>query len=174
MRIKRETGERKSDLKCAKQHCKYSYNFSDSSTYALAYVITPASEVPQLIGYLFDFKLEHEVLAVKPLSGTNTGENIAKELNAVADCWDIERAKIHLVIYDSRNNAVKDVRIAEDDSIRCFIHTLQKAIAESLKVQPEVTTMIAGGRRLIMHFNQSGLAREKLLAIQKDLNLIEH
>ncbi|GBP04104.1 hypothetical protein EVAR_96996_1 [Eumeta japonica] len=42
------------------------------------------------------------------------------------------------------------------DSARCFIHTLQRAINESLKVQTEVTAMIAAGRRLVTHFNHSG------------------
>ena len=121
-----------------------------------------------------DFKLEHGVLAMKPFSGTHTGENIAKELNAVADRWDIEHDKIHLLVHDSGANMVKGVRLAEYDSARCFIHMLQRAITESLKVQPEVTTMIAAGRRLVTHFNHSGLAQEKLLVIQKELNLPEH
>ncbi|KAF2891023.1 hypothetical protein ILUMI_15150 [Ignelater luminosus] len=121
-----------------------------------------------------EFKLEHGVLAMKPFSGSHTGENIAKELNIVANRWDIEHTKIHVLIHDSGANMVKGVRLAEYDSARCFIHTLQRAINESLKVQAEVTTMIATGRRLVMHFNHSGLAQEKLLRIQKELNLPEH
>lgn len=34
--------------------------------------------------------------------------------------------------------------------------------------------MIAAGRRVVMHFNHSGSTQEKLLAIQKELNLPEH
>lgn len=111
---------------------------------------------------------------MKPFLGSHTGENIAKELNTVAIRWDIEKGKIHLLIHDSGANMVKGVRLAEYDSARCFIHTLQRAINESLQAQDEVTTMIATGRRLVTHFNHSGLAQEKLLAIQKELNLPEH
>nr|XP_053615039.1 zinc finger BED domain-containing protein 4-like [Plodia interpunctella] len=101
-----------------------------------------------------EFKLEHGVLAMKPFSGSHT--------------------KIHLLIHDSGANMVKGVRLAKYDSARCFIHTLQRAINESLKVQTEVTAMIAAGRRLVTHFNHSGLAQEKLLTIQKELSLPEH
>ncbi|KAF2889622.1 hypothetical protein ILUMI_16551, partial [Ignelater luminosus] len=111
---------------------------------------------------------------MKPFSGSHTGENIAKKLNIVAKRWDIEHTKIHVLIHDSGANMVKGVRLAEYDSARCFIHTLQRAINESLKVQAVVTTMIATGRRLVTHFNHSGLAQEKLLSIQKELNLPEH
>ncbi|CAK1592037.1 unnamed protein product [Parnassius mnemosyne] len=121
-----------------------------------------------------EFKLEHGVLAMKPFLGSHSGENIAKELNTVANCWDLEHSKIHLFIHDSGANMVKGVRLVEYDFARCFIHTLQRAINESLKAQVEVTTMIASGRRLVTHFNHSGLAQEKLLAIQKELNLPEH
>ncbi|KAF2902210.1 hypothetical protein ILUMI_03986 [Ignelater luminosus] len=121
-----------------------------------------------------EFKLEHGVLAIKPFSGSPTGENIAKELNIVANRWDIEHTKIHVLIHDSGANMVKGVPLAEYDSARCFIQTLQRAINESLKVQAEVTTMIATGRRLVTHFNHSGLAQEKLLRIQKELDLPEH
>ncbi|KAF2882687.1 hypothetical protein ILUMI_23489 [Ignelater luminosus] len=120
------------------------------------------------------FKLEHGVLAMKPFSGSHTGENIAKELNIVANRWDIEHNKIHVLIHDSGANMVKGVRLAEYNSARCFIHMLQRAINESLKVQAEVTTMIGTGRRLVTHFNHSGLAQEKLLRIHKELNLPEH
>lgn len=67
---------------------------------------------------------------------------------------------------------VKGVRVAEYDSARCFIHSLQRVVTESLKIQPEVIGMIAKG--LVTHFNHSCLARQKLLAIQKELSLPEH
>ncbi|GBP92793.1 hypothetical protein EVAR_67505_1 [Eumeta japonica] len=103
---------------------------------------------------------------MKLFSGTHTGENIAKERNAIANRWDIEHDKIHLLIHDSGANMVKGVRLAEYDSARCFIHTTQKDIIESLEVEPEVIAIIAADRRLVTHFNHSGLAQENLLAIQ--------
>lgn len=74
---------------------------------------------------------------MKPFSGSHAGENIAMELNNVANRWDIEHTKIHLLIHDSGANMVKGVRLAKYDSARCFIHKLQRAINESLKVQTE-------------------------------------
>ncbi|XP_072949711.1 zinc finger BED domain-containing protein 4-like [Epargyreus clarus] len=111
---------------------------------------------------------------MKPFSGSHTEENIAKDLNIVANRWDIEHTKIHLLIHNSDANMVKGARLAEYDSARCFIHTLQRAINESLKVQAEVTAMIATGKRLVAHFNHSGIAQENLLMIQQKINLPEH
>ncbi|GLV33327.1 hypothetical protein CBL_08597 [Carabus blaptoides fortunei] len=85
-----------------------------------------------------EFQLQHDVLAMKPFSGSHTGENIAKDLNAIAARWDIEKNKIHLLIHDSGANMVKGAR-----------------------VQAEILDMIATGRRLVTHFNHSGLAQEK-------------
>lgn len=121
-----------------------------------------------------EFQLQHGVLAMKPFSGSHTGENIAKELNAIAARWDIDRNKIHLLIHDSGANMVKGVRVAEYDSARCFIHSLQRVVIEAMKVQAEVLDVIATGRRLVTHFNHSSLAQEKLLAIQKELHLPQH
>ena len=70
-----------------------------------------------------EFKLEHGVLAMKPFSGSHTGENIAMELNNIANRWDIEHTKIHLFIHDSGANIVKGVRLAKYDSARFFIHS---------------------------------------------------
>ncbi|KAI4454142.1 zinc finger bed domain-containing protein 4 [Holotrichia oblita] len=98
-----------------------------------------------------EFQLQHGVLAMKPFSGSHTGENIAKELNAIAARWDIEKNKLHLLIHDSSANML--------------------VVNEAMKVQAEVLDMIATGRRLVTHFNHSGLAQEQLLAIQKELNL---
>lgn len=121
-----------------------------------------------------DFKPEHGVLAIKPFSGSHTGENIANELKVIAARWNIPLNKIHVVVHDSGANMVKGVRVAEYDSARCFIHSLQRVITESLKCQPDLMEMLAASRRIVTHFNHSGLAQEKLKAIQKELKLPEH
>ncbi|XP_072936589.1 zinc finger BED domain-containing protein 4-like [Epargyreus clarus] len=107
-------------------------------------------------------------------SRSHTGENIANELHVIAARWNIPLNKIHIVVHDSGANMVKGVRVAEYDSARCFIHSLQRVITESLKCQPDLMEMLAASRRIVTHFNHSGLAQEKLKAIQKELNLPEH
>lgn len=71
-----------------------------------------------------EFKIEYAVLAMKPFSGSHTGDNIAKELNSIATCWDIPNSKIHLLVHDSGANMVKGVKVARFGSARCFIHSL--------------------------------------------------
>ncbi|KAF2897618.1 hypothetical protein ILUMI_08558 [Ignelater luminosus] len=121
-----------------------------------------------------EFILEHGVLAMKSFPGSHSGINIAKELNAITERWNIPQSKIHLLVHDSGSNMIKGVRDAGYDSGRCFIHSLQRAIEESLKSQPEVQQMIAAARRIVIHFNHSGLAEQKLKSIQQELNLPNH
>lgn len=121
-----------------------------------------------------EFILEHGVLAMKPFSGSHTGENIGKELNVIAERWDIPQSKIHLLVHDSGANMIKGVRVAEYDSAKCFIHSLQRAVNESLKSQSEVLETVAAARRIVTHFNHSGVAQQKLKAIRQELNLPDH
>lgn len=121
-----------------------------------------------------EFKLEHAVLAMKPFPGSHTGENIAQEFNIIVARWNIPLNKIHLFVHDSGANIVKGVRVAEFDSARCFIHSIQRAVVESLKSQAELVDMLAAARRIVTHFNHSGLAQGKLKDIQKELKLPEH
>ncbi|XP_054744485.1 zinc finger BED domain-containing protein 4-like [Anastrepha obliqua] len=121
-----------------------------------------------------EFILEHSVLAMKSFPGSHSGINIAKELNAIIERWNIPQSKIHLLVHDSGSNMIKGVQDSGYDSGRCFIHSLQRAIEESLKSQPEVLQMIAATRRIVTHFNHSGLAEQKLKSIQQELNLPNH
>lgn len=121
-----------------------------------------------------DLILEHGVLAMKPFSGSHTGDNIAKELNAIAEVWDIPKNKIHLLVHDSGANMIKGVRVAQYDSAKCFIHSLQRSVEESIKAQEEVREMVAAARRIVTHFNHSGTAQQKLKSIRQELNLPDH
>lgn len=121
-----------------------------------------------------EFILEHSVLAMKSFPGSHSGINIAKELNTITERWNFPQSKIHLLVHDSGSNMIKGVRDAGYDSGRCFIHSLQRAIEESLKSQPEILQMIATARRIVTHFNHSGLAEQKLKSIQQELNLPNH
>lgn len=72
------------------------------------------------------------------------------------------------------HDMIKGVRDAGYDSGRCFIHSLQRAIEESLKSQKEVLQMVAAARRIVTHFNHSSLAEQKLKSIQQELKLPNH
>lgn len=121
-----------------------------------------------------DFILKHGVLAMKPFEGSHTGTNIAKELNHIAEKWNIPHNKMHLIVHDSGANMIKGVRDAEYESAKCFIHSLQRAVEESLKSQMEIIQTIAAARRIVTHFNHSGIAQEKLKLIRQELNLPNH
>lgn len=111
---------------------------------------------------------------MKPFVGSHTGDNIAKELNAIAERCNIPQSKIHLLVHDSGANMIKGVQLAEYDSAKCFIHSLQRAVEKTLKFQGEVLEMIAAARRIVTHFNHSGIAKEKLKSIRQELSLPNH
>lgn len=78
---------------------------------------------------------------MKPFLGSHSGTNIAKELNAITERWNIPQSRIHLLVHDCGAIMIKGVRDAGYHSGRCFIHSLQIAVEESLKSQLEVLHM---------------------------------
>ncbi|KAF2905651.1 hypothetical protein ILUMI_00529 [Ignelater luminosus] len=71
-----------------------------------------------------EFIHERGVLAMKPFADSHTGNNITKELNAIAERWNIPQSKIHLLVHDSGANMIKGVLVVEYDSAKCSIHSL--------------------------------------------------
>lgn len=116
-----------------------------------------------------ELSLEHGVLAMKPFIGAHTGDNIANEINAITDLWDIPPSKIHLVVHDSGANMIKGVRVAQYESAKCFIHSLQRCVEKCLKAQEDVLEMVGAARRIVTHFNHSGVAQHKLKSIRQEL-----
>ncbi|KAJ8928696.1 hypothetical protein NQ314_018706 [Rhamnusium bicolor] len=88
-----------------------------------------------------EFRLEHAVLAMKPVLGSHTGENIAEGLNLTATSWDIPQSKIHVLVHDSGANMVKGVRVAGYASARCFIHFIQLVIKKKLQLTQNMLNM---------------------------------
>ncbi|XP_057667242.1 zinc finger BED domain-containing protein 4 [Diorhabda carinulata] len=109
------------------------------------------------------------LLSIKHFEGQHIATNTAMSLQEIANLWDI-REKIHIVIHDNGRNKVKAVSA----SARCFIHTIQLIVNDCLKVQSDVTQMIATDRKIVIHFNHSGTAQEKLHSVQKDLGFPQH
>jgi len=93
-----------------------------------------------------EFISQYGVLAVKPSASSHTGINSAKELIAIAERWNIAQDKINLLVHDSGANMVKVVRVADFESARCFIHSMQRAIKELFKSQTDVLEMVAALR----------------------------
>ncbi|KAF2890660.1 hypothetical protein ILUMI_15513 [Ignelater luminosus] len=83
-----------------------------------------------------------------PFAGSHTDNNIAKKLNAIAERWNISQSKIHLLVHDSGTNMIKGVRVAQYDFVKCFIHSLQRAVEKSLKSQAEILELVAAARRI--------------------------
>ncbi|CAF4951658.1 unnamed protein product [Pieris macdunnoughi] len=54
-----------------------------------------------------EFILEHGVLALKSFPGSHSGANIAKELEAITERWNIPKSKTHLLVHDSGANMIQ-------------------------------------------------------------------
>lgn len=54
-----------------------------------------------------EFKLQHEVLAIRAFPGSDTGKTIAREIINTYCHWNIDQSKIHLLIHHNGANIVK-------------------------------------------------------------------
>lgn len=102
---------------------------------------------------------------MKPFAGSHIGSNISKELNAIAKRGDIPQIKIHLFVDDKNIEGERD---ADCDSGKCYVHSLQRIIEESLKFQTDSSCCKT------KHFNYSGLAQQKLKSSSQVLNSPNH
>lgn len=119
------------------------------------------------------FKFNHAVLQMKHFPESHTAEHIKNCLEEIPTLWNINATKIHGIVRDNGRNVAKAI----DDSIflgvPCFIHTLQLAIKTALK-HDTLAQILTKSRRIVTHFNHSGLAQSKLRDLRKELNLPDH
>lgn len=112
------------------------------------------------------------------MTESHTAINIRKHLSSSLKEWNIFE-KIVAVVHDDAANMVAAIRLDSPEypkfaeSVRCFLHTLQCAIATALKEKNRndclyKVSAIAG------HFKHSNIATDALATAQRELNLPNH
>ncbi|KAJ8029590.1 Zinc finger BED domain-containing protein 1 [Holothuria leucospilota] len=106
-------------------------------------------------GMTSDWQMKCFNLGTKITTERHTGENIAKDLKAVAEEWGIE--EIFSIVHDNAANMTLAMTKMDSHSIPCFAHTIQLAINAGLKTRT-VSNMIANARSLAGFFCKSNPA----------------
>ncbi|KAI4455847.1 zinc finger bed domain-containing protein 4 [Holotrichia oblita] len=110
---------------------------------------------------------------MKHFPESHTAQNIKECLEEIPTLWDIDVDKIHAIVRDNGRNVVKAIDDSVFTGVPCFIHTIQLAINAAMKMD-SVAEILTKCRRIVSHFNHSGLAQTKLCALQKELSLPQH
>jgi hypothetical protein len=121
-----------------------------------------------------DWERKQIVLNVKAMYGSHTGEYISEVFLSLLRHWGIDTERVLLVLRDSGANMVKGMRLTEVPDLSCSAHTLQLVVNDGINSQRAVKDIVAKLKSSATHFNNSRLAKQRLKAIQKDLDLPEH
>lgn len=100
-------------------------------------------------------------------SGSHTAANIASELDAILNRWNL-KGKVNFAITDNAANIVKGIK--ECLGIKhfgCFAHTLNLLVDDALKLWQ---TLIDKVKKIVAHFKRSSLSSERLAKYQLQQN----
>ena len=108
----------------------------------------------------------------KKVRERHTALNIADDLRAVIDEWDLLE-KVTGITSDNARNIVAALALLPWPCVSCFAHTLQLAVKEGLKV-PTVEVLLGHCRKVVGHFKHIYMAMRALEAAQLRLGLPQH
>ena len=120
-----------------------------------------------------EFQLESVLLDTREFLEAHTASNIATELEAVLDEWDLSSLNIGAVVTDNGSNIVRAVNDLGWMNFNCFSHTLQLAVIEGTST-PEISKSLGRCRRLAGHFHHSPKSTDLLKQKQLDLHVSQH
>ena len=119
-----------------------------------------------------NFDQQLVVLNSKPFNESHTGHNICKIMNEMIDEWKIPPHKIHNIIHDNASNMNLGLEgECEFASLRCFIHTTQLVIKDTILTQKSVQNVLDKCRNLNKHLRQSTPSRNALVRVLKRLRM---
>jgi len=98
------------------------------------------------------------MLNARHFPGKHTGALIEAAFHLMLEEWSIEPYRIQVLVRDGASNIALASRLAELDSVHCFIHMLQLCIEDSIFSQRTVNDMCAKARRIVTHFQHSSQA----------------
>ena len=119
-----------------------------------------------------EWNLQTRVLQTKEVQERHTALNIADDLRAVINEWDLSE-KMTGITSDNARNIVAALALLPWPRVSCFAHTLQLAVKEGLKV-PTVEVLLGRCRKVVGHFKHSYMAMRALEAAQLRLGLPQH
>ena len=90
--------------------------------------------------------------------GKHSGALSETAFHLMLEEWSIELCRIQMLVRDGASTIALASRLADFDSVHCFIHRLQLCIEDSIFSQRTVNDMCAKARRMVKHFQHSSQA----------------
>ena len=87
--------------------------------------------------------------------------------------WSIEPERHHILVRDGAANMVLGAKLAEIESVHCFLHQLHLIIQDGIFSQKLVTDLCTKCRRINTHFNHSSLGCTELKKLQQVVGVKE-
>ena len=115
--------------------------------------------------------LKSLVLETFAFKSSHTAKNIAASFLRVATSWEI--SEVVAMVTDNAANTVAAVRIAGWKHVRCFAHTLNLVISETIKTDL-ISAIRKRCRQIVTFFHQSTKATDKLNKIQAQVHVPIH
>ena len=78
------------------------------------------------------------MLHAQPLLGSNTGEALCRECNAMLSKWNIEKGQVHVILRDNASKMAKAMAQGDFEHLGCFAYTLQLVIHDGIFAQKSV------------------------------------
>ena len=116
-----------------------------------------------------EWDMQTYVVAVKPLEGSHTAENIAQWNIGVLHEFSIAESKVYAIVHDNRSNVVPAIRNLKGElpnvtSVRCAGHTLQLCLINPRgRCHTPYRCTIAAACALVKHFRKSTKALDRLI-----------
>ena len=117
------------------------------------------------------FERKSAILHAQQFDGSHTGDAICSTILLMLEEWGISK-KVYLVIHDNASNMIKTY--SGLPHYRCFAHTLQLVIHDTIFAQRVVIDLLTTSRSIVGHFRRSNLAYTRLQTIQTNLCLPTH
>lgn len=121
-----------------------------------------------------DFQLKSNVLECCAFAETHTSENLALELDRVANEWNVAN-KLLLCISDNAPNIVKAIKdVLQWKHFGCLAHTINLVVKGSIEDErnENIRSLIQKIKSVVTHFKLSGKSNNKLMEIQKQIGLV--
>ena len=110
-----------------------------------------------------DWELKSVVLETKKVTGSHTGENIKNTLLETQKKWNLPQPT---AVTNNAANEVKAFELLEWDRFGCYGHRINLVVKHALAL-PDISKIIAKGRKLVTFFHQSTSVNDLLMAKQE-------
>lgn len=111
------------------------------------------------------WELCSQVLDTLNVDKDHTAENLAEELQKIAQEWGVD-GKLSCIITGNASNIVATVNLLGWRHIPCFAHTLNLIVRDSLQADDEVSRLQQKCKEIVTFLRCSMNATERLLSLQ--------